>query len=208
MNPGAWLVTACALAASLAFNAALFSFLPVMGYLRQHAEGRLLSGARETRLVPLPVMPKKKEKPLSKEPSKAPVKKAPEPGKSVARQRFVMDLGPGGGSGAGGGGAAMAGGDLEQATFSEGETDEDARPISQPAPKPPKKAEAAGVGGLVRCLLTVGEDGRVVEVSFLEVPGNYGFEEAVREAVSAWRYRPATVAGVPVRQKIEQPFKF
>jgi TonB family protein len=60
----------------------------------------------------------------------------------------------------------------------------------------------------VRCLLTIGEDGRVADVQFLEVPGNFGFEDAVREAVKEWRYKPAMVSGVAVRQRIEQPFKF
>lgn len=196
-----------ALAASLILNAALFSFLPIMGYLHQHFGLDAKGKAKEIQLVALPVMPKKKEKPVNHESLKPVEKKNVEPGKNLARQRFVMDLGTGGGQGAGGG-AAVSSGDLKQVNYEEGETDVDAKPLSQPSPQRPKKAEAAGVGGVVRCVLTVGENGNVVDVQFLEVPPNYGFEDAVREAVSHWRYKPATVGGVAVRQKIEQPFKF
>lgn len=200
---------AAALVLSLALNAALFSFLPAMSWWRSHRGEGGVEKARETRLVALPMLPRKKEKPKSRESRQPQARKAPEPGKAVARQRFVMDLGMGGGSGADVGGEAVSKGDLQQVSYGEGETDEDARPISQTAPKKPKKAESAGVGGLVRCMLTVGEDGRVVDIQFLEVPGGgYGFEEAVKEAVSTWRYQPAKVGGIPVRQRIEQPFKF
>lgn len=200
-------VAAAALALSLLLNVALFSFLPVMAWWRQAAQGPE-ARAQETQLVALPMLPKKKEKPKSRETKQPQARKAPEPGKAVARQRFVMDLGMGGGGGGGVAAAAMGGSDLQQVAYEEGETDEDARPISQPAPRKPRKAEAAGVGALVRCLLTVGEDGRVVDVRFLEVPAGYGFEEAVKEAVSAWRYQPARVGGIPVRIQIEQPFQF
>lgn len=207
MKPGAMAVAGAALVLSLLLNIALFSFLPAMTYWRHRGEG-VTANARQTTLVALPMLPKKKEKPRSRESRQTQARKAPEPGKAVARQRFVMDLGVGGGSGAAVGGEGVSKGDLQQVSYEEGETDEDARPLSQSAPKKPKKAESAGVGGLVRCILTVGEDGRVVDVQFLEVPGSYGFEEAVKEAVSTWRYKPAKVGGIPVRQRIEQPFKF
>jgi protein TonB len=207
MRLGALVAVVVALTGSLVLNAGLFSFLPLMGYWNSH-RGQGLSGkGRETHLVAMTVLQKKKEKPKPQESKKSLERKAVEPGKSVSRQRFVMDLGPGGGSDAGSG-AAVAQGDLQQASYEEGETDEDAKALSQSPPKKPKKAETAGAGGLVRCVLTVGEDGRVVDIRFLEVPGNYGYEDAVREAVRDWRYKPAMVGGVPVRQRIEQPFKF
>jgi periplasmic protein TonB len=202
------LLVAAALAGSILLNAGLFSFLPLMGYWNSHKGSGIQGKTGEAHQVAMAAIPKKKEKPKDRESRKTAQKKAPEPGKSVARQRFVMDLGPGGGSGAALAGAGVSNGDLQQVSYAEGETDEDAKPLSQTAPKKPRKAEAAGAGGLVRCLLTVGEDGRVAEVQFLEVPGNYGFEDAVREALKEWRYKPAMVSGMAVRQKIEQPFRF
>lgn len=201
--------TLAGLVLSLAFNAGLFSFLPLMGYWNAHHRGGLEAKSHETRLSAVPVLQKKKEKPKSVESRKSVPRKSVEPGKSIARQRFVMDLGTGGGSQGGASAGGLAGKNMEQVEYAEGETDEDAKPLAQSAPRKPKKAEAAGAGGLVRCLLTVGEDGRVVEIRFLETPpGDFGYEEAVREAVKTWRYQPAKVSGVAVRQKIEQPFKF
>jgi protein TonB len=197
-----------AVVGSILLNIGLFGFLPLMTYLRGQAERGGVTREKHDNLVALPVIQKKKEPPKNLEPPSPVDKKTPEPGKSLARQRFVMDLGPGGGGG-GAAGAPVSSGDLKQVSYEEGEVDVEARPISQTPPKRPKKAEAAGVSGLVRCLLTIGEDGKVADVQFLEVPpGNYGFEEAVREAVSTWRYQPAKVGGVAVRLKIEQPFKF
>jgi periplasmic protein TonB len=198
-----------ALAATLVMNAGLFSFLPLMGYWNARHRLGLEAKSQEMRLTAIPVMPRKKDKPRAQESRKTATPKSVEPGKSIARQRFVMDLGAGGGSSGGASAKGLAGKNMEQVEYSEGETDEDARPLAQTAPKKPKKAESAGAGGLVRCLLTVGEDGRVTDIRFLEVPpGDFGFEEAVREAVREWRYQPAKVSGVAVRQKIEQPFKF
>lgn len=199
---------AAALAASILLNAGLFSFLPLMGYWNARRELSLEGKSHEARLAAIPMMPRKKERPKPQEARKSSERKSPDPGKSVSRQRFVMDMGPGSGAGGGASVAGIGGKAMEQVNYAEGETDEDAKAISQAAPKKPKRAEAAGAGGLVRCLLMIGEDGRVVEVQFLEVPGDYGYEDAVREAVKEWRYKPAMVSGVAVRQRIEQPFKF
>lgn len=196
-----------ALIASLVLNAGLFSFLPLMGYWNSHRGMGLSSKISNAHLVSMTILQKKKEKPKSEETKKSQQKKSVEPGKSISRQRFVMDLGPGGGS-ASGVGASVSQGDLQQVSYAEGETDEDAKPISQAVPKKPKQAEAAGNSGLVRCIITIGEDGRVVDTQFLEVPGNFGYEDAVREALREWRYKPAIMGGIPVRQRMEQPFKF
>ena len=153
MKLGSLFVPLLALLGSLILNAGLFSFLPLMGYWNAHRGNEVSAKGRETHLVAMTAVQKKKEKPKPLESKKSLEKKSVEPGKSIARQRFVMDLGPGGGSG-NGDGAAVGQGDLQQVSYEEGETDEDAKALSQTAPKKPKKAEAAGVGGLVRCMLT------------------------------------------------------
>ncbi len=207
MNLKGLTISILAITGSLALNAGLFSFLPLMGYWNAH-RGLTSSGKnRDLHLIAMTMVQKKKEKPKPLESKKSLEKKTVEPGKSISRQRFVMDLGPGGGSG-NGAGAGVAQGDLQQVSYEEGETDEDAKALSQTVPKKPKKAEAAGAGGLVRCILTIGVDGRVSDIRFLEVPGNFGYEDAIRDAVREWRYKPAMNGGIPVAQKIEQPFKF
>lgn len=194
---------------SLAVNAGLFSFLPAMGHWRHNRGQGPEDKARETRLVPLPMLPKKKEKPKAEEAREKPAKRSTEPGKSLARQRFVMDLGMGGGSGGAAVSASEAGRpDLEQVAFEEGETDQDAQAIRVTRPRMPKEAEKAGARGTVKCLVTIGEDGGVVDVEFLEVPGNFGFEDAIRAAVREDRYKPAMAGGVPVRQRMEMTYEF
>lgn len=192
---------------SLGFNAILFGFLPVMSYLRAGGEEEGGKKVVEKQLVALPVENKKKEKPKSEESLKPVEKKMAAPGKTIARSRFVMDLGPGGGSGVAAG-AAVSQGDLQQVSYEEGEVDEEARLLTKVSITKPKKAEAAGIGGVVRCMFTVGENGQVVDIQFLEVPAGYGFEDAVREAAAAMRFQPAKVGGVAVRVKWEQSFKF
>ncbi len=204
---GTIFLTLGAFVGSILLNICLFSFLPLMTYFTQHQSGDKKI-TQEMKVLNLAMMPKKKEKQKSQESHKQVEKKSLEPGKSVSRQRFVMDLGAGGGSGAAVGNGGVSGGDLKQMSYAEGETDVDAVPVFQSAPKRPKKAESAGVTGIVRCLLTIGENGQVVDIQFLETPGNFGYEEVIREELSRWRYRPATVGGIAVKQRIEQPFKF
>lgn len=197
------------LLASLLFNALLFGFLPVMSYLHVNAENGSGGKAAEQPAVLLPMLNKKKEKPKADESLKPAEKKMAAPGKTIARQRFVMDLGPGGGSGAGGG-VAVSQGDLQQVTYEEGDVDEEAELLTKNiAIVKPKKAEAAGVGGVLRCLFTIGENGQVADIQFLEIPApGYGFEDAARQFAAALRFKPAKVGGIAVRVKYEQSIKF
>jgi hypothetical protein len=114
------LIAAAALIGSLILNAGLFSFLPLMGYWNAHKGLGLKGRTGELHAVSMPMMPRKKEKPKEREQQKTAQKKTVEPGKSVARQRFVMDLGPGGGSGAAVSGAGVSNGDLQQVSYAEG----------------------------------------------------------------------------------------
>lgn len=185
-------------------STALFLVLPIMQYQNLGADlpknNRVHQVAME---VPMPER-KKRPPPERKQEKPKPRTEAQAP-KQIARQRLSMDLGVGGG-----GGVALAGSGSgeEQLVYEEGETDMDATPVRQVAPKYPEEARRAGVSGEVRALLTIDEQGNVVDVRILETPGDYGFDRAVREAVSQWKYRPAEVNGIAVRQKVEQPFRF
>jgi len=149
---------------------------------------------------------KKKPKPRESKAQTRPQNTSQGP-KSMARSTLSMDLGVGGGSGgvAIGGAGGDGGG---QMVYAEGETDDDAVPIRQAAPRYPEEARKAGVSGVVRVLLTVNEDGSVGDIRFLETPGDYGFEAVIREALAQWRFQPAKMGGIPVKQKMEQPFQF
>lgn len=194
---------------SLVVSTGFFVLLPVLQYMNLHAPEVKSKTHEITNLEQMIPQRKPKAKPPEQKQQNMQQAKTTDAPKSMNRSRFAMDLEVGGGSG--GGGVAIAGGPgtgNEQQSYQEGETDADAAPIRQAPPAYPDEARKAGVSGTVRCLLTIDENGSVAHVEILESPGNYGFEAAIREAVAKWRYKPAEVNGIPVRQKIEQPFQF
>ncbi len=83
--------------------------------------------------------------------------------------------------------------------------------ISQVEPKYPPVARNLRVGGEVEARALIGIDGAVEEVRIESCsrPG-VGFEKATEDAISEWRYKPATKNGVKVRMwvTIRVPFNF
>ena len=68
------------------------------------------------------------------------------------------------------------------------------------APIYPAAARRMRVRGVVRLQALVGTDGTVEELRILQIPREgLGFERAVEDAVTKWRFEPATRNGVPVR---------
>jgi len=191
----------------LAFSvsAVIFLAIPVSNYIGMGKAGEPGAEAHAVQLQAK--MPPKKQKPPPKKkkvpPKKSQQTKAP---KQMARQNLAMDLTPGGGSG--GASIAMAGGAMGSMTYEEGETDSDIQFISGRNPQYPSEASKAGIHGRVETIITVDENGKVAEIEFLETPGDYGFEDSIREALNTWRFRPAMLNGIPVRQKMQQPFEF
>jgi protein TonB len=186
--------------------AALLVSIPMMHY---YLDERGIAGTVEARPIEmLQVQAPKKHTPPPRDRRPPTVSRTPQgSGQSkIARQSFEMDLGPGGLGGAQIASAAVK--DLGQLTFEEGETDSDAQMISGRPPKYPEAARKAGVRGQVVALLTIDERGTVARVEVVQSPGAYGFEEAIREAVTAWRFKPAMNGGVAVSQRMEQPFEF
>ncbi len=194
-----------AIGLSLAITAVLFGFLGLQQLMFVSSPGKFSKNKEEVKIMEL------------KSPTKPPPR--PEPRPQQARPQSKADplqaanqsmdwagaLGSAGGRGAV---WALAGNAAAMGGSSAGSPDQDARPLVQAPPGYPEKARKYGIRGLVRVVLTVGLDGSVKSVEFLETPGDYGFEEAVREALSKWRYEPAMAGGVPVEQRIEQPFQF
>lgn len=202
-------VNGFALVFSIAISTGFFLILPILQYMNLHAPLAATKVHEVANLEQIMPQRKSKAKPPEQKQISQPQAKSTEAPKTMARSRFAMDLGVGGGSG--GGGVAIAGGPgagNEQQSYQEGETDADATPLRQVPPAYPEEARKAGISGTVRSLLTIDENGSVVNVQILESPGNYGFEASIREAVAKWRYKPAEVNGIPVRQKVEQPFQF
>lgn len=70
-------------------------------------------------------------------------------------------------------------------------------PVDTPSPRYPDTARIARAAGVVVLSATIASDGRVVDV-VVESAASPLLSHAAVEAVSRWRYRPATVGGVPV----------
>jgi protein TonB len=71
----------------------------------------------------------------------------------------------------------------------------------------PDEAKKAGVEGTVRLRITVDFEGHVTEVKILNGPG-YGLDEAAREALKRFKFRPAMKAGEAVSTTITYNYTF
>jgi periplasmic protein TonB len=190
---------------AIAVSFVIFLAIPVTNYMGMDPSLKTKTEARPVHMAAKPP-PKKKQPPKKRETpkQKQQTKRAPQ---NMARQNLAMDLSPGGGAG-GGASIAMAGGAGGAMAYEEGETDSDIIFISGRNPAYPKEAQKNGIRGRVETIITVDENGTVADIQFLETPGAYGFEESVREALSTWKFKPAMLNGLPVRQKMQQPFEF
>jgi TonB family protein len=73
----------------------------------------------------------------------------------------------------------------------------------------PAAARAAGVEGDVRFRASIDASGRVEQVHVQSVPEpGLGFEDAVRAAVSRWRFTPGRLRGVPTPSEYEGVLEF
>jgi TonB family protein len=91
--------------------------------------------------------------------------------------------------------------------FNENETD--IRPVlaaKTPIPYPPE-AQIQGIEGIVDMEILVDESGRVVRISFNQLPSEL-FRSPVIKAVMRWRFKPAQVKGVAVSVRVHQKITF
>jgi protein TonB len=71
-----------------------------------------------------------------------------------------------------------------------------ARDLQPPYPAPELRAERSGV---VRIRLTIAPSGRVTAVERLSATSEYFWRATQQQALSRWRFRPATLDGRPVQ---------
>jgi len=94
-------------------------------------------------------------------------------------------------------------------TFFEFQVDHAARPKSGPAPAYPDSLRAAKVEGEVLCQYVVDADGFPQMRTFKVLKStNELFTEAVKRALGSMTFFPAELQGQPVKQLVQQPFKF
>jgi periplasmic protein TonB len=71
----------------------------------------------------------------------------------------------------------------------------------------PEEAKRAQIEGTVRLRITVDFEGKVVEVKVLSGPG-YGLDEAAREAIKRFKFKPAMKGGEAVSTTITYNYTF
>ncbi|HEX7076985.1 MAG TPA: energy transducer TonB [Candidatus Eisenbacteria bacterium] len=79
-------------------------------------------------------------------------------------------------------------------------------PVFAPEPRYPDWAKEAGVSGRVELDVLVGSDGNVRQI--VTRSGVHGLDEAARNAVARWRFRPAKANGKPVATWVTIPILF
>ena len=71
----------------------------------------------------------------------------------------------------------------------------------------PEEARKAGIEGSVRLKVTIDEKGNVIAALVMNGPG-YGLDEAARDALRRFRFRPATKGGEPVGYTFPYTYTF
>jgi TonB family protein len=75
-------------------------------------------------------------------------------------------------------------------------------------PAYPEEAKRKNIEGRVMFQIVVDENGRVVEANVIHSVPPGIFEEAAREAIMQWRYRPAKIRDRPIRVRMNTPVIF
>lgn len=197
------------LVVSIVLSVLIFSFIPALNY-KEFVNQTIIKSVILTELSKKPRINNISQPLAPHPPPPSSEPKLPPKGLSQSTEnRFAMDLSNSGGLSGSSDGVSIGGsGQIQGETFEEGQTDTEAKLIRSVSPEYPEAAMRAGVSGKVEAILTIGTDGKVAEIQILNKLGDYGFDQAIREAVKNWIYEPATVGGAPVRIRIKQPFMF
>lgn len=81
------------------------------------------------------------------------------------------------------------------------------RPLKTKPPSYPSNMRAQGVSGVVVVAMVVDEGGKVIACEVSKT-SNDAFSQPALDAVRAWTFDPAKVAGKAVRAKVSVPLKF
>lgn len=89
-----------------------------------------------------------------------------------------------------------------------GEIDYPLTPIVQMHPIYPMIAKRQGIEGWVKVKFLVTETGRVEQIGILDAQPKDIFDNAVIQCINAWRFKPGTVEGIPVKVWAETVIRF
>lgn len=96
----------------------------------------------------------------------------------------------------------------EVASAAAGKADSPALLRENPPPTYPRASVRNGERGTVLCRLSIAADGTVEDVRVLRTSGHPRLDRAAVEALSRWRFQPATVAGRAVPSFLDHPVTF
>jgi protein TonB len=80
--------------------------------------------------------------------------------------------------------------------------------LHNPPPEYPEDARLSRQQGVVLLLVDVSQDGGVLKVSLQRSSGYRRLDDAALRVAKAWKFKPATVAGQPIRSQVEVPVRF
>jgi len=89
-----------------------------------------------------------------------------------------------------------------------GEIDHPLIPYVQTPPIYPMEARRRGIEGWVKVRFVVMENGKVGDIKILDRHPGRIFDRAVIRCISAWRFSPGTVEGIPVKTQVETTVRF
>ena len=85
--------------------------------------------------------------------------------------------------------------------------DENPVPVRTTTPEYPKQLKADSVNGIVTVVVVVDESGSVLACEVAKST-HAGFNDSAIEAVKKWKFKPAVLAGKPVKVRVTIPVRF
>jgi len=187
---------------ALLVNLGLFSLFPFL----HGALGAVVNGVALPKSGRTVVMEYRKPEEKPKVRSEKPLRKVTSSGRasgsSSLQFRFTPDL-----SVEGAAGVAMEGQELSAVIFEEGETDEDAVALYQPAISYPQRARELEIEGTFEAIIVLDTHGKVQSVEIVRSP-HVTISNEARRTIGTWRFKPARNKGVPVRVRLRQVIEF
>lgn len=190
------------------FTLAIFLLLPFSDYLMRPQNSYLLRDATTIEVLKPapepPLMQEKREKRISK-PRLSSTARTVAPMQITAG--LALDIDPGFGDFSLSFNLNPNLGE-ERLIFELNEVDTSPQPLVQMQPFYPMAAKSKGIEGLVVLLFTVRIDGTIdsLEVSSAKPKGV--FEDAAKNAVRRWRFKPGIKNGEPVATRVSVPLRF
>lgn len=86
--------------------------------------------------------------------------------------------------------------------------DADVIPVVQVAPVYPRAAKQAKLEGYVTMRITIRPDGTVVQATVIDAKPKRLFDDAAKQAILRWKFRPKVVDGQAVAQEATQTIEF